>query len=51
VFGLNDEQVIDLNLILRNCATTEFLASAARCRLLNFNALIPAVSDVGETFA
>ena len=50
LLGLGDEHVIDLNLIVRNCATTEFLASADRRRLLSFNALAPAVGAIGETF-
>ena len=50
LLGLDDERVIDLNLLLRNCATTEFLVSGSRRSLLCFNALPPAVALVAETF-
>ena len=50
LLDLNDERVIDLNLLLRNCATTEFLVSGARRNLLCFNSLPAEVSRVGETF-
>jgi broad specificity phosphatase PhoE len=50
LLGLTDERVIDLNLLLRNCATTEFLVSASRRNLLSFNALAGEVTRVGETF-
>lgn len=50
LLDLSDERVIDLNLLLRNCATTEFLVSRARRNLLCFNSLPAEVSRIAETF-
>jgi broad specificity phosphatase PhoE len=51
VLGLEPERVIDLNLLIRNCAVTELLCSGKRRRLLTFNVLADAVREVAETYA
>jgi len=50
VLGIDNQRVLDLSLLLRNCALTEFLASEERVSLMSFNVLPAAVSEMGETF-
>jgi len=50
VLGIDNQRVLDLSMLLRNCALTEFLATGERVSLMSFNVLPAAVSEVGETF-